>query len=556
MDDGQELFGHLRVATLGDGVMVVTAALQPVIAAPIIGDDQRSRLDRALYKATKGTGTAVCTDGQSNPSGIASVPAAVLASARLPVTNFDGGDHQRFVVGSPAFAARSPADPGLIDLDMLTALPADPILIGAHHRGAQFMEQAKGRLVPGQAKLALQLDGRYAGRLTRNQASGPEPHAERDVASFHGRADHQAGLTATRAAHQDDRPSGETKRIADDATAWARKSIRPASFFKPGRASAIIREKPLELGEGFRERQLVAVKNVHNPHPLQPLWVAPSRRKSQARATRQPLDVVGVCVKRIGRDTTFVRSNTTDGPRHHEVLIGVGTNDSGQALKVGAVISASDTPHELIEKALYELGQAAATQITTFTDGDKMLRGYLKKAGIAEDPILDWQHLSRRVQIAKTTAKGLGWLTNAERRARPLIAKTLERLHWKLWHGDIHGARQAMTRVLKLLEPFDIGRTRAQTVLAAKRLRTAMTKLRDYIEGQSAHLVNYGLRHRQGKPIGTSTTEGLANTLVNQRMNKLQQMRWSAVGAHAVVTVRAHHFNSLESAATALRAVA
>ncbi len=92
--------------------------------------------------------------------------------------------------------------------------------------------------------------------------------------------------------------------------------------------------------------------------------------------------------------------------------------------------------------------------------------------------------------------------------------------------------------------------------LRPKRLRTAMTKLRDYIEGQSAHLVNYGLRHRQGKPIGTSTTEGLANTLVNQRMNKLQQMRWSAVGAHAVVTMRAHHFNSLESAAKALRAAA
>ena len=29
----------------------------------------------------------------------------------------------------------------------------------------------------------------------------------------------------------------------------------------------------------------------------------------------------------LGIDTTFVRSNTTDGPRHHEVLIGVGTND-------------------------------------------------------------------------------------------------------------------------------------------------------------------------------------------------------------------------------------
>ena len=33
-------------------------------------------------------------------------------------------------------------------------------------------------------------------------------------------------------------------------------------------------------------------------------------------------------------------------------------------------------------------------------------------------------------------------------------------------------------------------------------------------------------------------------------MNTLQQMRWSATVAHAVITVRAHHFNSLKGAAT------
>ena len=225
-------------------------------------------------------------------------------------------------------------------------------------------------------------------------------------------------------------------------------------------------------------------------------------------------------------------------------------------VKAGAVISASDKPHDLIKQALDDLGQADATRITTFTDGDKMLRGYLKIAGVAADPILDWQHLSRRVQIAKTTAKGLGCLTNAERRARPLIAKALDSLHWKLWHGNVNGARQAMSRVFKLLEPFAIDRTRATTALAAKRLRTAMGKLQDYIEGQSAHLVNYGLRHRQGQAIGTSTTEGLANTLVNQRMNKLQQMRWSAMGAHAVITVRALHLNSLNASAMAVHVAA
>ena len=65
-------------------------------------------------------------------------------------------------------------------------------------------------------------------------------------------------------------------------------------------------------------------------------------------------------------------------------------------------------------------------------------------------------------------------------------------------------------------------------------------------------LVDYGLRYRQGKSIGTASTEGLANTLVNRRMNKLQQMRWSAAGAHAVVVVRAHHINAANATSSTL----
>ena len=74
----------------------------------------------------------------------------------------------------------------------------------------------------------------------------------------------------------------------------------------------------------------------------------------------------------LGIDTTFVRSNTAEGPRQHEVLIGVGSNDRGQAVKIGAVISPSGKPHDLIKGALHDLDPADATRITTFTDGDKM----------------------------------------------------------------------------------------------------------------------------------------------------------------------------------------
>ena len=71
-----------------------------------------------------------------------------------------------------------------------------------------------------------------------------------------------------------------------------------------------------------------------------------------------------------------------------------------------------------------------------------------------------------------------------------------------------------------------------------------MTNMREYVDGQSSYLVDYVQRQRAGKPVGTSTSEGSANALVNRRMNKLQQMRWSAAGAHAVVTMRVDAINA------------
>jgi hypothetical protein len=51
-------------------------------------------------------------------------------------------------------------------------------------------------------------------------------------------------------------------------------------------------------------------------------------------------------------------------------------------------------------------------------------------------------------------------------------------------------------------------------------------------------LVNYAERHRVGLRVGASITEGTANFLVNRRMNKSQQMRWSRHGADLLLRVR------------------
>ena len=63
--------------------------------------------------------------------------------------------------------------------------------------------------------------------------------------------------------------------------------------------------------------------------------------------------------------------------------------------------------------------------------------------------------------------------------------------------------------------------------------------MRAYIENNEGALIDYGWRHRAGKPISRSRAEGTVNQLVNARMNKRRQMRWSPRGAHRVLQVRA-----------------
>ena len=78
---------------------------------------------------------------------------------------------------------------------------------------------------------------------------------------------------------------------------------------------------------------------------------------------------------------------------------------------------------------------------------------------------------------------------------------------------------------------------------SSRRLWTALREIDRYLTSQSAWLVNYAERHRAGLRVGTSITEGTANFLVNRRMNKSQQMRWSRRGADLLLQVRCAALN-------------
>jgi hypothetical protein len=64
-----------------------------------------------------------------------------------------------------------------------------------------------------------------------------------------------------------------------------------------------------------------------------------------------------------------------------------------------------------------------------------------------------------------------------------------------------------------------------------------------YLRGQSSWLTNYAKRYRADLRVETSITEGTANFLVNRRMNKSHQMRWSRRGADLLLQVRCAVYN-------------
>jgi hypothetical protein len=134
----------------------------------------------------------------------------------------------------------------------------------------------------------------------------------------------------------------------------------------------------------------------------------------------------------VSVDSTYIRS-CEDGQRHLEVRLGNVETANG-ARQVFAAVARTDTAIEtLIRRSLADVGTAADTELTAFTDGCPGLRSILVKAGITKPPGLDWFHIAMRLQHAEKTASTLPADTAERENARAVIVA--EVLRWRIWNG-------------------------------------------------------------------------------------------------------------------------
>jgi hypothetical protein len=244
----------------------------------------------------------------------------------------------------------------------------------------------------------------------------------------------------------------------------------------------------------------------------------------------------------ISLDSTFIRS-CRDGKRHLEVRIGNVETPGGGRQVFGAVARTDTDIAALIRRNLETMGQTDDTELTAFTDGCPGLRSILADAGVTKPPILDWFHIAMRLQHAKQAASGLSTDEPGRMQAKTAIVAEVGRLRWRIWNGRAKNARLTIERIRKVMHVFKNERGHRTTGAPSRKLWRAVHEVDNYLSSQSAWLVNYAKRYRAGLRVGTSVAEGTANFLVNRRMNKSQQMRWSRRGADLLLQVRCAVYN-------------
>ena len=246
----------------------------------------------------------------------------------------------------------------------------------------------------------------------------------------------------------------------------------------------------------------------------------------------------------LGLDCTFIRSHDPARGRLHEVLIGHIEPHTGNPRVFSSIGETGQGRVSRIKRSLAQAGLVDATSVTTFTDGGAGLRELAFASGLTNKPILDWHHIAQRLQHVRQAAMGLKTSVPDLPDVTAKIIAEVERLRWRLWHGKPNAVAEALETIRQLIRtPRKRTKTR-RPLRPWNALMSSLFFLNKYTSGQEAWMINYARRHQEGARVGTSQTESAANFLVNKRMNKSQQMRWSEIGARRLLQVRAAVINS------------
>ena len=220
-------------------------------------------------------------------------------------------------------------------------------------------------------------------------------------------------------------------------------------------------------------------------------------QKPHKEEERKPTDAKGL-------DTTVILIQDTDNNYHHATS---GIDKEGKTIYSveQAIIDGVVNLHNIEEK----------NPMVAITDGARSIRCVLHAIfGINICIILDWYHLQLKV-------KNLMSMIAQNKDDKELFINDLKQL---LWNGNTDEAIIYLDNLTRIKND------------------SKHKKLRDYLEKHEAEIIDYGLRKKAGKTIGSGRAEK-ANDLVVAHRQKKKGMAWSKKGSSALAIIKTHRLN-------------
>jgi hypothetical protein len=241
---------------------------------------------------------------------------------------------------------------------------------------------------------------------------------------------------------------------------------------------------------------------------------------------------------------TYIRAAANEGNRHLQVLAGEIEPDGGGPRRRFATLADSSECPPIVRENLKLLGYTQDTELTALTDGDEGLRNLARAASDSPPAvILDWFHLAMRLGPVEQIAQGLRTRVPTHVAAKTKIIDALEHLHWRLWHGKLDALGECYEQVRVAIGAFRRYTKGKQMSAGPRALMTGLHELKQYIANNAGTLIDYHHRQKAGLRVSSCGAESTVNFLINRRMNKSQQMRWSRRGADLLLQVRAAVLN-------------
>ena len=179
------------------------------------------------------------------------------------------------------------------------------------------------------------------------------------------------------------------------------------------------------------------------------------------------------------------------------------------------------------------------------TDGDDGLRKFVQRSSPRPmESQLDWFHIGMRLELLR---KAVVMPTTyreylEDPHASDPLQRRVSRLRDALWRGKSWRAVLEFAWLRRDINEWAIKHP-GPCSQSVSRARQVIKEFRQYVCGNRRSVPDFARERAAGHRISTAHVESVMNHLVNHRLSKKQQMRWSPEGAHYLLQVRAELLN-------------